>query len=102
MATLLHLSINSTSASATSGYQVLFIGLAALSQGFINGDVNVTDTSFFLIYCTFFGGLITLGIIKFLKNKDQFKVSKILILIILTLCTLSVVMVIPSAINSYI
>ena len=31
MATLLHLSINSTSASATSGYQILFIGLASLS-----------------------------------------------------------------------
>ncbi len=36
---LLTTSINAASASATTGYQVLFIGLAALMEGFINGSV---------------------------------------------------------------
>lgn len=31
--------INTSSASATTGYQVLFIGLSALIEGFINGSV---------------------------------------------------------------
>jgi uncharacterized membrane protein YfcA len=37
MSFLLTKPINASAASATAGYQVLFIGLAALIQGFING-----------------------------------------------------------------
>ena len=37
MAVLLSTPINITSATATSGYQILFIGLAALVEGFIDG-----------------------------------------------------------------
>jgi len=98
MAFLLMTPINTQAASATSGYQVLFIGLAALVQGFINGDGNLVDTAFFVTLCIIFGGLVTLGINRFLRNKNQKNVSKILVFIIFILCMMSVVMIPPAGI----
>ncbi len=75
MTFLLTTSINTTSASATTGYQVLFIGMAALIEGFINGHVVMVDTVFFMGLCIVLGGAATLMIAKFLQSKNQLKVS---------------------------
>ena len=41
MAVLLSTSINTISGTATSGYQILFIGTSALIEGFIDGVVDL-------------------------------------------------------------
>lgn len=71
MAFLLMTPINTTSASATSAYQILFIGSAALVEGFINREVKIIDTVFFLGDCIILGGAVTLAINYFLKTKNQ-------------------------------
>jgi uncharacterized membrane protein len=102
MAALLHFPISPRAASATSGYQILFIGLASLVEGFINGEVDITDSLFFIGDCTILGGIVTILITFYLKNKNASKVATILLFIIFALCLMSVLMVIPSGITSYI
>lgn len=99
MSFLLTKPINATSASATTGYQVLFIGLAALMEGFINGSVDLVDTSFFIVLCFVLGGAVTLLMARFLETRNQVTVSKIVVLIAVSLSLVSVVMVIPDVIN---
>lgn len=41
MMVLLSFHLESTAASATSGYQILFTGLASLSEYYINGEVKM-------------------------------------------------------------
>lgn len=98
MAVTMSLPITPASASATSGYQILFIGAASLVQGFINGDVRIVDTFFIIGICAVFGGAITLAITWYLKDKNHVKVSKILTFIIFLLCLMSFILVIPSAV----
>ena len=90
---------NATSASATTGYQVLFIGLSALLEGFINGSVDLEDTAFFIILCFVLGGAVTLAMAWYLQKKNQLTVSKIVVLIAVSLSLVSVVMVIPDVIK---
>ncbi len=99
MSFLLTTSINTTSASATTGYQVLFIGMAALIEGFINGEVNVPDSVFFMGLCIILGGAASLVFGLYLKGKDQFKVSKIVVVIAIFLSLVSVVMVVPNVVT---
>lgn len=99
MSFLLTTPINTTSASATTGYQVLFIGMAALIEGFINGEVNVPDTVFFMGLCIVLGGAATLALAFYLKQKDQLKVSKIVVVIAAFLSLVSVVMVVPNVVT---
>jgi uncharacterized membrane protein YfcA len=98
MAVTMSLPITPAAASATSGYQILFIGAASLTQGFINGDVRIVDTFFVIGICAIFGGLVTLGITYYLKDKNHIKVSKILTFIIFLLCLMSFILVVPSAV----
>lgn len=95
---LLSKPILAISASATVGYQVLFIGLAALSEGFINGAVNLEDTAFFIVLCFVLGGAVTVGMACFLQTRNQALVSKIVIIIAFSLSLVSVVMVVPDVI----
>lgn len=92
------LPITPAAAIATSGYQILFIGAASLVQGFINGDVKIIDTVFIIGDCAILGGLVTLGIIFYLKDKNHLKVSRILTFIIFLLCVMSFILVVPSII----
>ena len=97
---LLTTSINTASASATTGYQILFIGLAALIEGFINGTVIFEDTAFFIGLCVVLGGASTVGMAYFLQTRNQLTVSKIVVIIALFLSMVSVVMVVPDVVNS--
>lgn len=99
MSFLLSTPINASSASATTGYQVLFIGMAALIEGFINGEVNLIDTGFFIGLCFILGGAVTLGLNNYLEKKDPFKVGKIVTIIAVFLSMVSVIMVIPNVIT---
>ncbi len=99
MTFLLSTPINAISASATTGYQVLFIGLSALIEGFINGSVELADTVFFIILCFVLGGAVTLGMVWYLQTKNQVTVSKIVVLIAVSLTLVSVIMVIPDVIK---
>jgi uncharacterized membrane protein YiaA len=99
MSFLLTKPINATSTSATVGYQVLFIGLAALIQGFINGSVNLDDSAFFIVFCFVLGGAVTLGMAWFLERQNPVTVSKIVVIIATLLSLVSVVMVIPDVVN---
>jgi len=99
MTFLLKTQINASSASATTGYQVLFIGLAALFEGFINGRVVVEDSAFFIGLCVVLGGFATLGMAYFLQTRNQVTVSKIVVIIAVFLSLVSVVMVIPDVID---
>lgn len=100
MVFLLRKNLNAQSASATAGYQVLFIGLAALIEGFINGSVNVADSIFFIVLCFVLGGAVTLTINYILKRHDQVKVSKFVVVTAVCLSMVSVIMVIPSTITT--
>lgn len=99
MTFLLTTSINAQSASATSGYQVLFIGLAALIEGFINDEIILVDTAFFILLCMILGGGATLGLAYFLQKRDQGTVSKFVVVIAVFLSMVSVIMVIPDVIS---
>lgn len=96
---LLKTPINASSASATTGYQVLFIGLSALIEGFINKSVVLEDTAFFISICVVFGGAVTVGIAYFLQTKNPLTVSKIVVIIAVCLSMVSVVMVVPDVIT---
>jgi uncharacterized membrane protein len=99
MTFLLATSINTQSASATTGYQVLFIGLAALIEGFINDEIILADTVFFMLLCMILGGGATLSLAYFLQKRDQGTVSKFVVMIAVLLSMVSVVMVIPDVIS---
>lgn len=101
MAVTMSLPIIPAAASAVSGYQILFIGAASLVQGYINGDVKIADTFFIIAICAVFGGLVTLGINFYLKDKNHITVSKILTFIVFLLCFMSFILVIPSAVINY-
>jgi hypothetical protein len=91
--------ISAISASATVGYQVLFIGLAALTEGFINGEVNIEDSAFYIGLCFVLGGAVTLLMAWFLRTRNPATVSIIVVLMACFLNVLSVAMVVPDVLN---
>ena len=99
MMVLLSFHMNSTAASATSGYQIFFTGSASLLQFYMNGEVEIVESAFFLGVCCVIGGMATIALHQLFKRYDQFVVNKILIAIILFLCVMSIVLTVPTVLR---
>lgn len=59
MVVMLNFPIDPRSASATSGYQILFTGLGALTEQFINNNISVIEGGFFILWSAIGGGFVT-------------------------------------------
>ncbi len=70
MAVLLASPLHPRVAAATSGYQLLFTGSAALSQQFINDKIALDDALFFFLWTAITGGIVTFGLYRVLKRTD--------------------------------
>ena len=93
---LLMYSMNTSAASATSAYQILFTGGASLLEFYLDGEVKTEDMLWFMGINLVLGGVATLALTHILQKFNQITVSKVLISIILGLCLMSIVLVIPS------
>ena len=102
MGVLLAYDLDTRVASATSGYQIFFIGAASFLETFINGKIELQDAGLLFGVCAVLGGLVTYGMYTFLKRQDAKKVNRLLVLIIFILCMISVVGVFPSTIQTII
>ena len=89
-------------ASATSGYQIFFVGAASFLEGFITGSIKLQNAMFLFGVCALLGGLVTVGMHAYLKRKDEFIVKKLLVTVITILCIISVLGVFPSTIQTWI
>jgi uncharacterized membrane protein YfcA len=94
VASLLTVGLNPKVTSATSGYQIVFIGLSSLIEALVNDELNWVETGWFLFICFLFGGGLTFLMYRFLKNKPS--APKVLLVIITCLCVMSTVGIIPS------
>lgn len=101
MMVLLAFNVDTTVASATSGYQILFTGLASLSEFYINGEVRMAESAWFLGICCLLGGCATLGLFYLIGKLDSVSVNKILIGIVLFLCLMSIFLTIPTGLRIY-
>ena len=70
MAVLLTYDLNPRVASATSGYQIFFIGTASFSETFINEKIELQDAGFLFGICAIFGGAVTYIFSYLLKKRD--------------------------------
>jgi hypothetical protein len=68
MAVLLAFNIDSRVAAATSGYQILFTGSAALIEQFINNQITVEEGAFFFLWTAVSGGIVTVFLYKMLRQ----------------------------------
>ncbi len=66
MMVLLSFPIASVSASATSGYQILFTGSASLVEYYLNGEVRVFESIWMLGVCCTIGGVTTVLLYRIL------------------------------------
>ena len=102
MAIFLSYNLDPRVASATSGYQIFFIGAGSFIETFINGRISLQDAGFLFGNCAILGGIVTFGMYKYLKDKDPVKVNRLLVQIILVLCLVSILGVIPSTVLTYV
>ena len=100
MGVLLAYDLDPRVASATSGYQIFFIGAASFIETFINGKIELQDAGFLFGICAILGGVVTYGMYSFLKKRDEKLVNKLLVLVIFILCMISVIGVFPSTIQT--
>lgn len=70
MGVFLTFNLNPRVASATSGYQIFFIGAASFTEGFITNSISLRDAMFFFWLCAIAGGAVTFGMYWFLKKKE--------------------------------
>jgi hypothetical protein len=54
VASLLTVGLNPKVTSATSGYQIVFIGLSSLIEALVNDELNWVETGWFLFICFLF------------------------------------------------
>ena len=101
MAIFLTFNLNPRVASATSGFQVFFIGSASFIEGFITDSIQLQDALLLFGLCSVGGGLVTFGFYEFLKRQDENKVNRMLVTTIVCLCMISSLGVIPSLIQTW-
>lgn len=94
MLVLLSFPMDPTSASATSGYQILFSGLSSLAEYFINGEVDLFTSGWFIGLCAVGGGIFTIILYRVLKLASPKTVSIFLYAVIMVLCLMSVALTI--------
>lgn len=99
MAVLLASPLHPRVAAATSGYQLLFTGSAALVQQFINNKITTQDAVFYFSWSAIGGGIVTYILYKFIKRADEKIVKKILLWIITMLCVSSLILILPVTIQ---
>ena len=96
---LLAFPIASTSASATSGYQILFTGAASLLEYYINGEVKVMESLWMLGVCLVIGGLGTFFLYRLIERLNQTYVNRFIYSIIAVLCLMSIGLVGPTVMH---
>lgn len=101
MGVLLSFNLDTRVASATSGYQIFFIGAASFLETFINNAISLQDAAFLFGICSILGGIATFLMYRVFQGRDGRKVNKLLVFIILILCLISVIGVFPSTIQIY-
>ena len=69
MLVLLSYNIDPRSASATSGYQIFFIGAASFVEAFVTGSISLEDGLLLFLICSVLGGVVTYLFYAFLKRK---------------------------------
>ena len=99
MIVLLSFPIASTSASATSGYQVLFTGSASLLEYYINGEVKLFESLWMLGVCLVIGGIATIFLYRIVEKLNQLYVNRFLYSIITVLCLMSIGLVAPTVMH---
>lgn len=101
MMILLSFNLDTTVASATSGYQILFTGAASLLEFILNGEVQIVESVWCLGVCLVIGGCATLGLFHVISKLDKIAVNKFLLGIILVLCLMSIFLTIPTGLRIY-
>lgn len=91
--------INPRVAAATSGYQLLFSGSAALTEQFINDKISIENALFYFLWTAIPGGIATILSYRFLKKMDPDKMKKILLINILVLCIMSLILILPATVQ---
>lgn len=94
VAAMLVVGVDASVTAATSGYQIFFVGMASLVQALAQHQISWWDAGFLFGISFIFGGLLTLLLYHFLKDKKN--VQKTLLIIIVALCVLCIVGIIPS------
>lgn len=94
MAALLTCGINPKVASATSGYQILFIGLSSLIEALAYEEISWVEVGWLFSICFIIGGALTFGLYWLIKDRPRG--HKMILAFILTLCIICIVGVIPS------
>lgn len=99
MIVLLTFPIASNSASATSGYQILFTGAASLIEYYINGEVKMFESVWMLCVCLVIGGVTTVILYNIISRLNQAYVNRFILIILTVLCLMSIGLVAPTVIN---
>lgn len=99
MAVMLSLNINLRVAAATSGFQTLFTGSAALTEQFINNSITFEEALFFFLWTAVSGGIVTFVLYRVFRKIDEKKTRKILFALVAVLCVISLVLIFPVTIQ---
>lgn len=92
---LITLGLHPQVVAATSGYQILFVGLSAFGEEFANGSILIQDATFLFLLTFIGGGIVTLLMYKTLKKYSDKKVKSFLVFSMFGLCFLNTVFMIP-------
>lgn len=91
---LLVVGIDPKVTSATSGYQIVFIGASSLIEALANQELSWGEVCWLFSVCFFIGGSLTIVMYRLMESRPS--MSRILLIIITALCVVSVVGTIPS------
>ncbi len=94
VAAMLFLGIDAKVTSATSGYQIVFIGLSSTIEALANNELTWLEVGWFFSICFILGGILTFFMYKLLQKSE--KGPKIILIIILALCVICIAGVAPS------
>jgi uncharacterized membrane protein YfcA len=95
--TMLTLHVNPKVASATSGYQVMFIGASSTIQAVVQGSLNWVPLVFFLLLSLIGSFILSILAYKLLEKMEDKGEGKIIIILII-LSLISIIGVIPNII----
>lgn len=91
---LLMVGVHQKVTSATSGYQIVFIGMSSLIEAFANKEITAEEAGWYFGISFLLGGVLTFGLYKFLETRPG--ANKVLLIIIASICLLSVIGIVPN------